>query len=302
MRMAELTRELIDEAKAVNLYDYLLSHYPSDVEKAGDSLKLKFNHSVSVKRGTNCGYDFATGQGYNTINFLDEFFGIPFPKSVFALLNGKTVPVSQGTKAEVVEEKGGFDPPPKVQGKSPNLFAYLCNRGISAETIGSLMKLGILYQSDKAHSNNIVFLNKERDFGEIRESNSFKKFKQTIGNSRADGYWSFTVGGKEEPDIVFICESAIDAISLYELQREDIKKLGKTVKFASTGGAGKQQAIDRLKREHPDICVLACDNPDIDPAGKKCCEKNPDLKLLKPQGKDWNADLVNLRKRGKAYD
>ena len=93
--MAELTKELIDEAKAVNLYDYLLSHYPSDVKKAGDSLKLKFNHSVSVKRGTNCAYDFATGQGYNTINFLDEFFGIPFPKSVFALLDGKTIPKSK---------------------------------------------------------------------------------------------------------------------------------------------------------------------------------------------------------------
>lgn len=299
--MPELTKELIDKAKAVNLYDYLLSHYPAEVEKAGDSLKLKFNHSVSIKRGTNCAYDFATGQGYNTINFLDEFFGISFPESVFALLDGNTIPISQSTTAEIVEEKGELNPPPRVQGKSPNLFAYLCNRGISAETIGSLMKLGILYQSDKAHSNNIVFLNKERDFGEIRESNSFKKFKQTIGNSRVDGYWSFTVGGKEEPDIVYICESAIDSISLFELKREEIKELGITVKFASTGGAGKQQSIDRLKREHPNKCVLACDNPDIDAAGKKCCEKNPDLKLLKPQGKDWNEELINFRKRGNAY-
>lgn len=59
---------------------------------------------------------------------------------------------------------------------------------------------------------------------------------------------------------------------------------------------------DYLLSHYPSDVEKAGDSPDIDPAGKKCCEKNPDLKLLKPQGKDWNADLVDLRKRGNAYD
>ena len=84
----------------------------------------------------------------------------------------------------------------------------------------------------------------------------------------------------------YICEAAIDALSLMLIHRQQ----GKTdpAVYVSIGGVANQQAIDRLKRQIPS--VLAVDN---DPAGDGCRARNPDLPTLIPVGKDWNDDLLN---------
>lgn len=56
--------------------------------------------------------------------------------------------------------------------------------------------------------------------------------------------------------------------------------------YISIGGAAKQPAIDRIKRQIK--TVLAVDN---DSAGQICRDRNSELPFILPVTKDWNEDL-----------
>ena len=111
---------------------------------------------------------------------------------------------------------------------------------------------------------------------------SYKKntYHGTVANAAHDGYWCFPVTS-DKPKLAFVCESAIDALSLYLLRSKD-----RNATYISIGGAGKQSAIDRLKQEYDQV-ILAVDN---DAAGDACRKRNPDLKAIIPDRKDWNED------------
>ena len=106
----------------------------------------------------------------------------------------------------------------------------------------------------------------------------------TVANAAHDGYWYFPVTS-DKPKLAFVCESAIDALSLYLLRSKD-----RNAAYISIGGAVKQSAIDRLKQEY-DPVILAVDNDD---AGDACWKRNPDLKAIIPEYKDWNDDWCAL--------
>ena len=90
-------------------------------------------------------------------------------------------------------------------------------------------------------------------------------------------------------ETVYVCESGIDAISLYELHRMDGHDTNAW--YASIGGVAKQKAIDRIKNKYffNENVIIAVDN---DEAGEKCRTRNPDLKSIIPIHKDWNEDLM----------
>lgn len=137
--------------------------------------------------------------------------------------------------------------------------------------------------------NNIVFINAERNFGEIRGTYTFgKAFHGIVPNSRHDGFWWFRTSKNATKG--YICESAIDAISLYELHK--IQRNHEEAYYISVGVA-KQPAIDRLKNSKLYI-VLAVDN---DTAGQQCRDRNSELEYILPVNKDWNEDLQALSKK-----
>ena len=80
-----VTREEIAKAKMTDLHRYLLAKYPSEVELEKSGVRLKSNHSVSVKVGYRGYYDFATGEGGNAIDCLMKYFGYSFVEAVNSL-------------------------------------------------------------------------------------------------------------------------------------------------------------------------------------------------------------------------
>ncbi len=86
----------------------------------------------------------------------------------------------------------------------------------------------------------------------------------------------------------YICEAAIDAISLYELHK--IQRNHEEAYYISIAGVAKQPAIDRLKKYKYKL-VLAVDNDD---AGQNCRNRNSELEYIIPMHKDWNEDLQAL--------
>lgn len=143
----------------------------------------------------------------------------------------------------------------------------------------------------KKNRNNIVFINTERDFAELRGTYTFgKSFHGVVPNCRNDGFWWFRTS--KTASKAYICEAAIDAISLFELHRLHGKS--EPAYYISIAGAAKQSAINRLKQAKPEL-ILAVDN---DAAGQQCRSRNPDLDYIIPKHKDWNEDLQALKRDG----
>lgn len=278
-------KEQIVSARHADLYAFLIKYHNSSFKIEGNSIRPKDNHSISIKKGYNGFKDFATGETGNSIEFLTNHMGYTFVKAVQALSNGSATIYSKN-----IQQNGIKDVPPQfpapVDGRYKNLFAYLLSRSISAETIQMLINQKIMYQEKS--KNNIIFINAERNFGEIRGTYTYgKSFHGVVPNSRNDGFWWCRTSKNATKG--YICEAAIDAISLYELHK--IRRYQEEAYYISIAGVAKQSAIDRLKNSKLHI-VLAVDN---DAAGQQCRDRNSELEYILPVNKDWNEDLQNLR-------
>jgi hypothetical protein len=282
-----VSKEQIASARHADLYAFLMKYHSSNFKTEGDSIRSKDNHSISIKKSYKGYKDFATNETGNPIDFLMKHMGFDFVNAVQALSD---VPASAISQPADAQQYGISNVPPKfpepVDGMYKNLFAYLKNRGISTETIQMLVEQKKMYQEKS--KNNIVFINMERDFAELRGTYTFgKPFHGIVNNSRPDGFWWFRTS--KDADKGYICEAAIDAISLYELHR--IHGHTEEAYYISIAGAAKQPAIDRLKNSKLDI-ILAVDN---DAAGQNCRNKNSDLEYIIPVHKDWNENLQSLK-------
>ena len=279
---SNVSKKQIASARHADLYAFLMKYHSSNFKTEGDSIRPKDNHSISIKKGYHGYKDFSTEETGNSIEFLTNHMGYTFVEAVQAL-SDVSAPAQQPTD---VQQDGIENVPPKfpepVNGMYKNLFAFLKNRSISTETIQKLVKQKLLYQEKS--KNNIVFINMERDFAELRGTYTFgNPFHGTVPHSRHDGFWWFRTSRNAAK--AYICEAAIDAISLYELHK--IQGNHEEAYYISIAGVAKQPAIDRLKKYKYKL-VLAVDNDD---AGQQFRDRNSELEYIIPMHKDWNEDL-----------
>lgn len=285
-----VSKEQTASARHADLYTFLMKHHSSNFKTEGDSIRPVDNHSISIRKGYNGYKDFATGETGNSIDFLKNYMGYTFVEAVQAL-SDTSVSASAPIHPAGYLQNGIRNVPPEfpepVNGTYKNLFAYLRSRGIPSETIQMLISQKIIYQEKS--KNNIVFINMERNFAELRGTYTFgKPFHGIVPNSRHDGFWWFCTSKNATKG--YICEAAIDAVSLYELHK--IQGRQEEAYYISIAGVSKQPAIDRLKNSKLHI-VLAVDN---DAAGQQCRNKNSELEYILPKNKDWNEDLQALNK------
>ena len=157
------TREQIDEAKTMNLYDFLIENHEDEFKKERHSIRLLDNKSISIRDDFTGFYDFSTNEGGDNIKFLTDYLGYTFEGAVAALLSGEGETdriITQNTKpkAEPGVPKKIFLPP-KAEGFPRQVYAYLTKtRGIPKATVERMMNKGYIYQTDN-HSNNNVFHN-----------------------------------------------------------------------------------------------------------------------------------------------
>ncbi len=295
-----VTKDEIRAARVRSLWDYLLRFHPDEFRAVGtDMLCSKAKDSVYIKRGFPGFNDFSSGNHGNSVDFLIKYLGYGFVDAVNAL-NGSHVPVCrtnpppQGSTDVRRTSSMKICMPEAAPGPYRRVYAYLMHRGIPADIIQRLESSGLLYQ-DKPYGN-AVFISQERDYCELRGTLTYSERPfHGCRRSAPDRFW-YTVSPDGKPQTAFICEGAIDAISLLLIHR----KAGITVPAAyfSIGGVSNQQAIERIKRIFP-APVLAVDN---DPAGQKCRERNPDLGYIIPVLKDWNEDLLSGIERHEGTD
>ena len=282
----KVTRTQIQQARRTNLYNYLIAHHGDaiEVDRNGKTLRLVANHSVSVKSDYSGYLDFATGEKGNGIDLLTRHFGLSFQDAVLGLCEDKNFsfspPYNSAKSTEMKKEKSQIQLPPPAKDYR-RLMAYLTKtRHIPAYIIQPIIDQELLYQAEG--TNNAVFINQNKDFGELRGTLTDKPYHGIVAGSKHDGCWAFAIG--KRPKIAYICESAIDAISLATI-------LGEVAYYVSIAGASKQPAIDRIKISDIKV-IIATDN---DQAGDACRHRNKDCDTIRPNEKDWNEDLQKER-------
>lgn len=294
--MPYVSKQQIREARKADLYEFLLSHHPGAVVREGDSLRPRCNRSISIRRGYSGYKDFASGETGNSIEFLQRYLNYEFADAVASLQDHFHLPdiayhEMQRDKhpewQQKNDEKIEFALPAHAEGRYRQLYAYLQQtRGIPAEMIQWLIDRRILYQS--ADHANMVFVNPARTFYEVRGSNSYRPFHQTrfAAGKEADFWWFRPVPTKPAT-MAYICEGAIDAISLYLLHVHTGENKGENPLYVAIAGVDNQQRIDAVKaRLTPARTYIAVDN---DAAGQRCRERNSDCPSIYPTNcKDWN--------------
>ena len=283
----KVTEEQKKKARRANLFDFLRTFHAGKIEldRHGKTLRLAVNHSISVKDGYSGYLDFATNEHGNGIDLLCRHFGYTFQAAVLALCDVSDFSFSSPSKP-LTTRKQEIQLPP-VASDYRRMMAYLTqSRHLPAPLVQMLIDKRLLYQA--ANTNNAVFVSLKRDFAELRGTLTAKPYHGIAKGSRHDGAWAFRLG--TDAELAYICESAIDAISLAAI-------LGASAYYVSIAGAAKQAAIDRIKKSRLTV-VIATDN---DQAGDECRRRNSDCDTLRPESKDWNEDLRKWKNRGVAW-
>lgn len=265
----------IRRARRANLYAYLCKFHPTEVTMEGNSLRLNCDHSVSIRSDWSGYNDFSNGGTGNAVECLTRFFGYGFQEAAAALAMFDGVPeedlalpdehiVLPGAPGGLGEDAGTApgapqgppaapQAPPKPfvlpaahQGPYLQMFAYLVQqRGIPPEMVRILIDDGLLYQ-EAVHAN-AVFTDPARTFAELRGTVPGKPFHRVMFSDPA-AFWWFKPGGPEAiPKIAYVCEGAIDAISLYLYLVSDDANRAETGLYCSIAGVANQRRIDRIK-------------------------------------------------------
>lgn len=276
----------IAAAKTVDLVQYLQHNHPNLIrydEKSKRYLHAEHDSCVIADVGF---YRFSTGDRGDQIQFLKNYCNMCFQDAVRTLAKyvagGNAVCMSGDIKKRKSERH--FKAPDKLNGQYKCVWAYLVyKRKIPKELVEHLFDEGTLYQSNEYQ--NCVFLSNICKYAELSGTKNIK-FKRIAKDSDEDGFWLI---GDKTADTVYVCESAIDAISLMILQ----EKYNPTKAcYASIGGV-KDKAIDKLKSMFKKV-IIAVDN---DEKAYEFRDKHTDLFNIVPPEKlgnngqlikDWN--------------
>ena len=339
MGLNNFTEEEKRRARRADLFEFLHEHHADQLRYDGyEWVKFRPNPSIGIHKGACSFKDFSTGESGNSLDFLVNYLGYDIVDAVHALcdavpseletggaasnsytLQSNTLHISNRSSAQ---GKRVLVLPEAEPGSYRRVFAYLTQRrGISAETVQKLINSKLLYQS-REHGN-IVFVNPERDWGEWRGTSTFaeessgRKYRGMLAGSRQDGFWWFRTGSAKTAEAAYICEGAIDAISLYELHmmhREHNAEVAPDLTpidayYISIGGCEKKAALERIAKSLRGKAYVSF-LPDNDAAGRAAMEwfdqwyqeafpgHRPILGL--PKEKDWNDVLMRERSKVQA--
>lgn len=303
--------------------------YEDSWDISGTHRRITKEHPSTTFDKTN-----AEGSKWDGIDTLIKCYDYTFWEAVYALAktspgeedSTSTIQSSMPSAPIItVDEKKEFVIP--THGiTNKHLFAYLNDvRGIPQDLIKRLISEKLLYEDEKK---NLVFINAEQTALEYRGTNTdyerthckkykscsdyvcgayescqkhstcseFEPLKYRGCRSATKGdYWYFRPYPQFPRKNVYICESAIDAISLYLI----IGAKEYQGMYISMAGAGKNSVIESVIRESSDkdSNIFIC--TDNDPAGNSVIERYPDLSRIKPFHKDWNDDWKDMEQVAK---
>lgn len=280
------TQEQINEAREIDLADFVSRTFPdiTTCDRYGNVRFIKgYNHSLVISSGAPYYHDFGDDTKGGSIELL-QLMDYSFQEAMELLT--EYVNSTDYTPVETFVEP--IRPVEKEINKIPaagnieRVKAYLMSRGISNETIEMLHKERLLWETAEHH--NVMYLSKNRDYYELRGTYKSSTKKQAFKGkdfTLKTNYWSFGNKGVSllSAEAVFICESATDAVSLYEMHRRNIIHApSKACFYVSIGGCANYETVELLienvcKNHHPFDDTTVYIALDDDAAGRAATER-----------------------------
>ena len=212
------TDEDIQKAKSVDILE-VVSRLGFTPINQGSVYTLKEHDSLKIYPKTNSYFQFSTGNGGNTINFVREFGDLDFKEAVKFLIGNDniSIPLDMVPNGKKIQEKKKFELP-KFNKDLKRTYAYLLKtRKIDKDIVNECVKLGKI-REDNRH--NICFLGKDKN-GIIK----YCAFNGTIPNKRfkgevesSDKAYSFNINNNSNK--LIICESPIDVLSIMSILKQ----------------------------------------------------------------------------------
>lgn len=286
-------------AANVILYDFLMDRYPGELRRitSGKRIGLRSDHSVMITAGYKGYIDWATAEGGNAVDFLMNYLNkVSYEQAVDEL--SQWVKTHSSIDAEQImnslptdypEAKPAHAPFPQIDpDHKETAKAYLMSRGISEDLVNGLFSSKLIFQTNENGHANIMFKPSDEKFCEVRGCITGKKYHRSYGE-KTGNYWAFKIGpASESAKRAYICEGAIDAISLADFRND----LGPAL-FVAIGGVSNRSAVETLAKNYPQAeIIIATDN---DEAGHLFAEHFKQYRRITPVLKDWNEDLQQLR-------
>ena len=282
------TDQEIKEACNVNFIEFMESEYPDRIRHFRSEYRDTEHDSLVFYKDHY--HRFSNEDHGNAINYLQKYIGLTFIESVDKLLDFGLLHNSQYNIPTESEKPVKTIYRPIKNGNIENVYDYLENRNIDTQYIQSELGRNKMYSSSVKNEgdNYICFANDELKFYILKNTES-TGIKNMIVSGNEGGYWWFTPFDEdlEQYDCIFnvyVCESPIDAISLYRLK--NIPAV-----YCAMGGlkdVSLKQICERFSdRKHYKI-MIAVDN---DEAGNQFYEKHNEFERVVPEFKDWNEDL-----------
>ncbi|SHE75588.1 hypothetical protein [Schwartzia succinivorans] len=276
----------ITKARKASLYKFCEKNH-SDLFKSVslNYIEMKSNPAIQISK-TGYGYiDLTSGKqinkagtfaSANAIDFLVRYLNYDFYSAVCELSKDE-YQFSEKNKPHQ------FSIPSKLN-YDDALVNYLTMKKISKDLINKLESDNLLYLSDNYGFDNIVFLNKEKNYGERVGTDLRNEFYRLLYGVSPSECWSFA--DIENYDTAYICTTALEAMSLYELNKR-FNKIRNGL-FVSIGNPQRIRAINKiLLNEQIKEVVIA----------SKCINDISNEKIyrrISPSKASWNNCLATI--------
>ena len=220
------------------------------------------------------------------VEWLEQHLGSgPAAAGSAATLPQPTLRPSSSRDEAQAKRRGLLQLPVANLAKLPRVRRYLTEqRCLAADILEPLIDAGKVYADDRGNAVFLMVAGKaNRPIGAELRGTGQRVWRGLAPGTRKDaGY--FWIGARGSGKVV-LCESAIDAISCFQLDSERI--------CISTAGVRPASAwlSPLLARGYDIYCGFDDDEPG-DAASRQMIERHPSIKRLRPPAHDWNDALL----------
>ncbi len=290
------TKEERERARNTDLAEFLRQQGETIRRSGSENMWLSLGQKVTL-RG-NLWFHQYEQVGGDAIDFCRKFYGMDYPEAVMLLL-GMDVGCSPVPREE--DSPKPFELPPANENMH-RVYAYLLRqRGIHKQVLDAFVQQKMIYEDAKFH--NAVFVGFDTQ-GEPRHahkrgSGSRSTFKGNVPGSIPE--FSFHWRGSDEQ--LFLFESPIDLLSFICLHPENWREHTYAAACSVSDRVLWQSLTDQPNIRMAYLCF------DSDAPGQRAAkaisgrlrDKGIKHKILVPSRKDWNEDLLFLRKGGNSW-
>lgn len=213
--MAYIPREIVAEARKIDLLTYLKNYEPSElIEVCRGTYSTRTHDSLKISNGLWYWFTKQVG-GKNAIDYLMQVRKYSFTDAVQTVMGNIKVqaPIIYKQKEKSKDRK--LDLPLKASNNNIAIN-YLLSRGIEKEIIQFCIERNLLYEEHKNH--NVVFVGYDEKqiprYAFCRATNEERFMREATGS---DKKYSFKINSQKENNILHVFESSIDLLSFATL-------------------------------------------------------------------------------------